>query len=277
MSADIVNQASDWVARNDAILLQYIINLAAALLILLVGYIAAKMISSTMVRVMEKRRVDVTITRFCGNITHYAILTFVGIAALGRIGVQTASFVAIIGAAGLAIGLALQGSLSNFASGVLLILFRPLKTGEYVEAAGTSGTVESVQIFTTVLMTPDNKMVVIPNANILSGNIINYSRTGTRRVDLVIGVSYKADLAQTKAVLQSVLEKESRLLKEPAATIGVSALADSSVNFVVRPWVKTGDYWDVYFDLHENIKIALDEAGIEIPFPQMDVHIEKAA
>ncbi len=277
MNADIVNQASDWVARNDAILLQYIVNLAAALLILLVGYIAAKMISSTMVRVMEKRRVDTTITRFCGNMTHYAILTFVAIAALGRIGVQTASFVAIIGAAGLAIGLALQGSLSNFASGVLLILFRPLKTGEYVEAAGTSGTVESVQIFTTVLMTPDNKMVVIPNANILNGNIINYSRTGTRRVDLVIGVSYKADLAQTKSVLKSVLEKESRLLKEPAATIGVSALADSSVNFVVRPWVKTEDYWDVYFDLHENIKIALDEAGIEIPFPQMDVHIEKAA
>lgn len=125
-------------------------------------------------------------------------------------------------------------------------------------------------------MTPDNKMVVIPNANILNGNIINYSRTGTRRVDLVIGVSYKADLAQTKTVLQSVLEKESRLLKEPAATIGVSALADSSVNFVVRPWLKTEDYWDVYFDLHENIKIALDEAGIEIPFPQMDVHLEKA-
>ena len=277
MNADIVNQASDWVARNDAILLQYIVNLAAALLILLVGYIAAKMISSTMVRVMEKRRVDTTITRFCGNMTHYAILTFVAIAALGRIGVQTASFVAIIGAAGLAIGLALQGSLSNFASGVLLILFRPLKTGEYVEAAGTSGTVESVQIFTTVLMTPDNKMVVIPNANILNGNIINYSRTGTRRVDLVIGVSYKADLAQTRTVLQSVLEKESRLLKEPSATIGVSALADSSVNFVVRPWVKTEDYWDVYFDLHENIKIALDEAGIEIPFPQMDVHLEKVA
>ncbi|WP_211827317.1 small-conductance mechanosensitive channel MscS [Kistimonas asteriae] len=277
MSADIVNQASDWVARNDTILLQYIINLAAALLTLLVGYIAAKMISSTMVRVMEKRRVDTTITRFCGNMAHYAILTFVGIAALGRIGVQTASFVAIIGAAGLAIGLALQGSLSNFASGVLLILFRPLKTGEYVEAAGTAGTVESVQIFTTVLMTPDNKMVVIPNANILNGNIINYSRTGTRRVDLVIGVSYKADLAQTKAVLQSVLEKESRLLKDPTPTIGVSALADSSVNFVVRPWVKTEDYWDVYFDLHQNIKIALDEAGIEIPFPQMDVHLEKVA
>ena len=277
MSADIVNQASDWVARNDTILLQYIINLAAALLTLLVGYIAAKMISSTMVRVMEKRRVDTTITRFCGNMTHYAILTFVGIAALGRIGVQTASFVAIIGAAGLAIGLALQGSLSNFASGVLLILFRPLKTGEYVEAAGTAGTVESVQIFTTVLMTPDNKMVVIPNANILNGNIINYSRTGTRRVDLVIGVSYKADLAQTKGVLQNVLEKESRLLKDPVPTIGVSALADSSVNFVVRPWVKTENYWDVYFDLHENIKIALDEAGIEIPFPQMDVHLEKVA
>lgn len=275
MNADIINQVDDWIARSNGIILQYIINLAAALLILLAGYIAARMTESTLVHVMKKHRVDATVTHFCGNMVYYTVLTFAGIAALGRIGVQTASFVAIIGAAGLAIGLALQGSLSNFASGVLLVLFRPIKTGEYVEAAGTSGVVESIQIFTTVLITRDNKMVVIPNANILNGNIINYSRTGTRRVDLVIGVSYKADLAQTRNVLQGVLEKDDRLLKEPAPVIGVSALADSSVNFVVRPWVETGDYWNVYFDLHENIKIALDEAGIGIPFPQMDIHLEK--
>ncbi|MCK5893323.1 MAG: mechanosensitive ion channel [Endozoicomonadaceae bacterium] len=277
MNTEVLSLAQDWVARYDDIVLKYAVNVAAALLTLLIGHISAKVVSRTIVRVMEKRRVDVTITRFCGNIIHYSILTFVVIAALGRIGVQTASFVAIIGAAGLAIGLALQGSLSNFAAGVLLVIFRPLKTGELVEIAGVVGFVEAIQIFTTVLMTTDNKMVVIPNSNILSSNIINYSRTGTRRVDLVIGVSYKADLAKTKRVLRCVLEKDHRLLKEPAAIIGVNALADSSVNFVVRPWVNAADYWDVFFDLHENIKIALDEAGIEIPFPQMDVHLEKCS
>lgn len=277
MSADILGLAGKWLTHYDGIVLKYIMNLAAALLLLTLGYIAAKMISSAMVKIMKRNHVDTTITHFIGSMTHYAILTFVAIAALGRVGVQTASFVAIIGAAGLAIGLALQGSLSNFAAGILLILFRPLKAGEYVEAAGTAGFVESVQIFTTVLIMMDNKMVVIPNANILSNNIINYSRTGTRRVDLVIGVSYKADLAKTKAVLRSVLEKDDRLLKEPVATVGVGALADFSVNFIVRPWVKSSDYWAVFFDLHENIKIALDEAGIEIPFPQMDVHLEKRA
>lgn len=277
MSADILSLAGKWLTHYDEIVLEYIMNLAAALLLLTLGYIAAKMISSTMVKIMKRNRVDVTITHFSGSMVHYTILTFVAIAALGRVGVQTASFVAIIGAAGLAIGLALQGSLSNFAAGVLLILFRPLKAGEYVEAAGAAGFVESVQIFTTVLIMMDNKMVVIPNANVLSNNIINYSRTGTRRVDLVIGVSYKADLAKTKTVLRSVLEKDNRLLKEPVATVGVSALADFSVNFIVRPWVKSSDYWAVFFDLHENIKIALDEAGIEIPFPQMDVHLEKMA
>jgi small conductance mechanosensitive channel len=199
----------------------------------------------------------------------YVIIAFVIIAALSKIGVETTSFVAIIGAAGLAVGLALQGSLSNFASGVLIIALRPFKAGEYIEAAGTGGVVESVQIFSTTLTTADNKYVVVPNSSILSGNIVNYSRKPTRRIDLVVGVSYSADLAKTKAVLEAVLAANSKILPTPAPQIAVAELADSSVNLVVRPWVNGGDYWPVRFELMEAIKNGLDEAGIEIPFPQM--------
>jgi small conductance mechanosensitive channel len=193
------------------------------------------------------------------------------------VGIETTSFIAILGAAGLAIGLALQGSLSNFASGVLIIMLRPFKSGDYIEAAGKSGSVEKIEIFATELRTPDNKVVIVPNSSIMSGAITNYSREATRRIDLVIGVDYDADLKQAKQVLQSVLEADDRILKDPAYTVAVSELADSSVNFVVRPWVKTPDYWAVYFDLMENIKLALDEANINIPYPQMDVHVQKEA
>ncbi|WP_080536678.1 mechanosensitive ion channel domain-containing protein, partial [Vibrio vulnificus] len=190
-------------------------------------------------------------------------------------GVKTASVVAVIGAAGLAVGLALQGSLSNFAAGVLIVAFRPFKSGDYVEIGGVAGSVEAIQIFQTVLKTPDNKMVVVPNSGVIGGAITNYSRHATRRVDLMIGVSYKSDLKKTKQVIRETLEKDARILKDPDMTIGVVALADSSVNFVVRPWCKTEDYWNVYFDSMQAIKEALDANGIEIPFPQMDVHLNK--
>ena len=218
---------------------------------------------------------DKAVVEFVHGLVRYLLFVIVLIAALGRVGVQTASVVAVIGAAGLAVGLALQGSLSNFAAGVLIVAFRPFKSGDYVEIGGVAGSVEAIQIFQTVLKTPDNKMVVVPNSSVIGGAITNYSRHETRRVDLVIGVSYKADLKQTKQVIRETLEKDPRILKDPDMTIGVLALADSSVNFVVRPWCKTADYWDVYFDSTLAIKEALDAAGIEIPFPQMDVHLNK--
>ncbi|WP_299735104.1 small-conductance mechanosensitive channel MscS [uncultured Endozoicomonas sp.] len=273
MDFDLAAQSSDWLQNNQALLIDYCVNIISALLTLVIGILIARFVSNALNRIMVKKNVDGIVASFTSNMTKYLIIAFVVAASLSRIGIQTASLVAIIGAAGLAIGLALQGSLSNFAAGVLLIIFRPIKKGEYVEIAGVGGSVESVQIFTTVVITPDNKMVVVPNNNVLSNNIVNYTRTGQRRVDLVIGVSYSADLKKTREILEKVLSEDDRILKDPSWTIGVLALADSSVNFAVRPWAKSSDYWDVYFSLHENIKNALDEAGIEIPFPQRDVHL----
>ncbi len=277
METTIIDQSASWLQNNQGLFIEYTVNIAAALLTLLIGIFAARIVSKALSTLMLSRKVDGIVVSFTANMIKYLILAFVVIAALGRIGIQTASFVAVIGAAGLAIGLALQGALSNFAAGVLLIIFRPLKTGEYVEIAGTAGTVESVQIFTTVLLSPDNKMIVVPNNNVLSNNIVNFSRTGKRRVDLTVGVSYSSDLKKTRSVIQSILEADSRVLKNPAFTIGVCALADSSVNFVVRPWVSSSDYWGTFFDLYENIKLALDAADIEIPFPQQDVHLFQQA
>ncbi|WP_095210217.1 small-conductance mechanosensitive channel MscS [Endozoicomonas ascidiicola] len=273
MDFDLAAQSSDWLQNNQALLIDYCVNVISALLTLVIGILIARFVSNALNRVMVKKNVDGIVASFTSNMTKYLIIAFVVAASLSRIGIQTASLIAIIGAAGLAIGLALQGSLSNFAAGVLLIIFRPIKKGEFVEIAGVGGSVESVQIFTTVVITPDNKMVVVPNNNVLSNNIVNYTRTGQRRVDLVIGVSYSADLKKTREILEKVLSEDDRILKDPSWTIGVLALADSSVNFAVRPWAKSSDYWDVYFSLHENIKNALDEAGIEIPFPQRDVHL----
>jgi small conductance mechanosensitive channel len=201
------------------------------------------------------------------------LLTFVVLAAINQIGVQTTSFIAIIGAAGLAIGLALQGSLANLAAGVLIILFRPYKVGDYIEGGGVAGTVEEVQIFTTILKTPDNKTIIVPNGQIMGGTITNFSAMAERRIDLVVGVGYDADLDKTRQVLTDLLSADQRILEEPATLIGVVELADSSVNLVVRPWVKTADYWSVYFDLNERIKKRFDVEGITIPFPQRDVHV----
>lgn len=274
-SADVVANSLEWMSNNQGLIIEYGLNIVSSVATLFLGMLVARIISNTFHRVLTKRKLDTTIVDFVSHMVKYVIVAFVVIAALSRIGVQTTSFIALIGAAGLAVGLALQGSLSNFASGVLIIVLRPFKAGEYIEAAGTAGSVESVQIFATTLITIDNKFVVVPNSSILGGNIINYSRKATRRIDLVIGVSYNANLQQTKAVLEAVVNANARVLKNPGAQVAVAELGDSSVNFVVRPWVKSPDYWDVRFELMEAIKDALDKEGIEIPFPQMDVHMDK--
>jgi small conductance mechanosensitive channel len=272
---DGLSQAEKWLTNNSDLLVQYGVNIISAVLILFIGNIIVKAVANSVSKVLEKKNMDKAVVEFVHGLVRYLLFVIVLIAALGRVGVQTASVVAVIGAAGLAVGLALQGSLSNFAAGVLIVAFRPFKSGDYVEIGGVAGSVEAIQIFQTVLKTPDNKMVVVPNSGVIGSPITNYSRHETRRVDLVIGVSYSADLKQTKQVIRDVLEKDTRILKDPDIQIGVLALADSSVNFVVRPWCKTADYWDVYFDSTQAIKEALDEAGIEIPFPQMDVHLNK--
>lgn len=272
METEILDNATSWVVHNQTLIIGYAVNLAAAILTLFIGWFASSLISGGLNKVMRARHLDVTIADFVSNLIKYAMLAFVVIAALGRIGVQTASFVAVIGAAGLAVGLALQGSLSNLAAGVLIIVFRPLKAGEYVEVAGVGGTVQTVQIFTTILTTADNKMVVVPNGSILNGTITNYSRMDIRRVDMTFGISYDSDLRLAKEILQKLVKEEARVLTDKDVTIAVAALADSSVNIVVRPWVKTADYWGVFYDFQERVKLAFDEVGIDIPFPQMTIH-----
>ncbi|EAS63785.1 small-conductance mechanosensitive channel MscS [Photobacterium angustum] len=270
-----VLHAGNWLSDNQDLLIQYAVNLVSALLILFIGNMIVKAVAGAVAKVLRKKEMDNAVVEFIHGLVRYLLFVIVLIAALSRIGVQTASVVAVIGAAGLAVGLALQGSLSNFAAGVLIVAFRPFKSGDFVEVAGVSGAVESIQIFSTELRTPDNKTVVVPNSSIIGNPITNYSRNATRRIDLTIGVSYSADLQKTKEVLKRVVTADERVLKDPEPTIGVVALADSSVNFVVRPWVNTPDYWAVYFDLNQAIKEELDKEGIEIPFPQMDVHLNK--
>lgn len=272
---DGLNQAETWLTNNSDLLIQYGVNIISAIVILFIGNIIVKAVANSVSKVLNKKEMDKAVVEFIHGLVRYLLFVIVLIAALGRVGVETASVVAVIGAAGLAVGLALQGSLSNFAAGVLIVAFRPFKSGDYVEIGGVAGSVEAIQIFQTVLKTPDNKMVVVPNSGVIGGAITNYSRHATRRVDLTIGVSYKSDLKKTKQVIRETLEKDARILKDPDMTIGVLALADSSVNFVVRPWCKTEDYWGVYFDSMQAIKEALDANGIEIPFPQMDVHLNK--
>ncbi|NRA83053.1 MAG: mechanosensitive ion channel [Gammaproteobacteria bacterium] len=266
----------NWYASNSDMLINYVIALVIAVLIYWVGSKIAKMISKVVGRLMEKRKLDPVIVSFISSLSYGLLMAFVIIAALSQLGVQTASFIAIIGAAGLAVGLALQGSLSNFASGILIIAFRPFKAGDFIEAGGAAGVVESIKLFSTVIRSGDNKEIILPNSGVVGGAIINYSAKPTRRIDLVIGVSYDADIRHAKKVLAEVVAASDKVLKDPAPLVAVHALADSSVNFVVRPWVKSSDYWPVYFELMENIKIRLDQENIGIPYPQMDVHIQKS-
>jgi len=253
--------------------IEFAINLVLAILIFYVGKFVVNLIVRGTVKVMQAQEVDKTLQTFVGNLERMVLMVIVIIAAIGQLGIQTTSFIAIFGAAGLAVGLALQGSLSNFAAGVLIVLFRPYKVGDFIEGAGISGVVEQVQILTTVLKTGDNKQIIVPNGQVMNSIITNYSAKDTRRVDMVVGVSYDDNLDKVRSTLQELINAEDRILDEPACTIAVSELADSSVNFVVRPWVKTSDYWGVMFDMTEAIKKRFDKEGISFPFPQQDVYL----
>jgi small conductance mechanosensitive channel len=263
----------EWVSTHGV---AYAVRVLGAVVILILGRWAALGLSRLTRRLLEKRKLDPTIAAFVSNLVFFALLTFVGVAAIQNLGIPTASLVAVIGAAGLAIGLALQGSLSNFAASFLLILFRHFKKGDFIEGAGTAGIVEEIQVFATVLKTPDNKKVIIPNAKLTNDNIINYSALETRRVDFKFGVAYSSDIPQVKKILERVISEEPRVLKDPAPTIAVLELADSSVNLAVRVWVKVPDYWAVFFDLNEKVKLTFDREGVKIPFPQRDVHLYQA-
>jgi small conductance mechanosensitive channel len=252
------------------------IKVATALAIFFIGKFIIRLAVGGLRKLMRKQTVEPTLETFICNLVRTALLVVVIIATIGALGIETTSFIAIFGAAGLAVGLALQGSLSNFASGVLIVLFRPYKVGDFIEAAGISGSVEQVQILTTILKTGDNKQIIVPNSQIMDSIITNYSANDTRRIDLVIGVSYSDDLDKTRKTLQELIATDVRILAEPAPTIAVSELGDSSVNFVVRPWAATSDYWAVRFDLIEAIKKRFDQDDISFPFPQRDVHLYKA-
>ncbi len=253
------------------------LQLLAAIAVFVVGRWIAKGLVKGLVAAMERADADPTLVGFIRNVAYWGLIAIVVIAAAGQLGVQTTSFIAVLGAAGLAVGLALQGALANFAAGVLMMIFRPFKAGDYVEAAGVAGSVEEISIFTTKLKTPDNKIVIVPNGQVTSGSITNYSANDTRRVDMAFGIGYGDDIDKAKRIIREVLDADERVLKDPAPVIVLSELGDSSVNFAVRPWAKASDYWGLFFDTQETVKKRFDAEGISIPFPQRDVHIYQEA
>jgi small conductance mechanosensitive channel len=263
----------DIFAQIKEILAIYGIRVIAALVIFIIGRWVAKGIRNLIKRLMKRTKVDKTLISFICNLSYVAMLAFVIVAALSKLGIETTSLVAILGAASLAVGLALRGSLANFAAGVLMIIFRPFKVGDYIEGGGTSGTVEEIQIFTTQLKTPDNKTVIVPNGKIFGDKIINYSAKGTRRVDMTFGIGYEDDIDKARAVIREIIESDARVLKDQPIVVAVSELADSSVNFTVRVWTTSGDYWAFYWDTTEAVKKRFDAEGIGIPYPQTDVHL----
>ena len=267
---DSINNAGSWLVRNQALLLSYAVNIVAALAIIIVGLIVARIVSNTVNRLMRARHIDATVADFLSALVRYAVIAFTLIAALGRVGVQTASVIAVLGAAGLAVGLALQGSLSNLAAGVLLVVFRPFRAGEYVDLGGIAGTVLNVQIFSTTLRSADGKIVVVPNGKIIAGNIINFSREPVRRNEFIIGVAYDADIDKVKQLLTNIIESDERILKDREMTVRLNELGASSVNYVVRVWSKSSDLQSVYWDVLERIKRDFDANGIGFPYPQMD-------
>ena len=253
--------------------LDLLIKLVVAIVIFVIGKWIARKITNLVNKAMGKANMDETLVSFLGNGVYMVLMVCVVLAALDYLGVKTTGFVAILGAAGLAVGLALQGSLANFASGVLIIMFRPFKKGDAVDGGGVFGIVEEITILTTVMRTPDNKVIIVPNSQIMGGAITNFSTKPTRRVDLVIECGYDDDLKKVRSVLESILNDDERVLKDPSYTIGLSEIGDSSVNFVVRPWVNAADYWDVYFGVQEEVFNRFGEEGISIPYPQTDVHL----
>ncbi len=270
-SVDYLQIGKDWLIANGP-------GVLVAIVILVLGRWLAMWLAALGRKAMVRGGVDETLSRFLGKLIYYGLLTAVVIAAADQIGIKTTSFIAILGAAGLAIGLALKDSLANFASGVMLILFRPFKVGDYVTAGGVSGTVQQIDIFSTILLTVDNQKIIVPNSGITSGVITNVNAESTRRIDLTVAIGYDDDIRKAKNSLEDLVRADKRILEDPAPTVAVSELADSSVNLIVRPWVQTGDYWGVRLDLIEKIKLTFDEQGISFPYPQQDVHMyQKAA
>ncbi|MFQ5354977.1 MAG: mechanosensitive ion channel family protein [Mariprofundaceae bacterium] len=251
------------------------INIVFAVAIFIVGRVVASVLVQLLEKLLIRTGMDLILVNFIRNIVRSLLLLFIIIAALDQLGVDTTSLIAILGAAGLAVGLALKSSLQNFAAGVMLIIFRPFKTGDFVEAGGTSGVIEHIHIFSTTLRTPDNREVMVPNGNIYGGTITNFSARDTRRIDMVFGIGYDDDIRKARKIIEDIMDADERILKDPAASVALAELADSSVNFFVRPWVKSTDFWSVKCDLNERIKLAFDENGISIPYPQMDVHLDK--
>lgn len=273
MGGVMADPAGWWKNTGQQMVTDLGISLITAVLIFVIGRWVSRQIQRLIRKMMEKANMDETLVGFATGLVYAALMAFVVLAALGRLGVQTTSFVAIIGAAGLAVGLALQGSLANFAAGVLMLVFRPFKIGDFVEGGGTAGVVRAINIFTTTLTTPDNKRIIVPNSGMMGGNITNFSVEDTRRVDLVACIGYDDDIDKAKEVLKGIVDADVRVLNDPAPTIAVVAMNDSSIDIVVRPWVKPADYWDVYFALTEAIKKGIEGAGMNIPYPQRDIHV----
>lgn len=248
-----------------------------ALIVFVIGKWLASKLALLVGNGLKRSKMDEMLVDFVQSLMGWALMLVVIIAALSQLGIDTTSLIALLGAAGLAVGLALKDSLSNFAAGVMLLVFRPFRINDFVSVAGVDGTVEKIHVFTTTILTPDNKENIIPNSAVYGGVITNYSARETRRVDMVFGIGYDDDIKKAKDVLMKIVSSHEKTLSDPAPLVAVSELADSSVNFTVRAWSKTADYWAVYFDCHEQIKIAFDEVGISIPYPQMDVHTDKVA
>jgi len=262
-------------AGSGSVVSQWLISIAFAIAIVVVGRIVVKWLVKLIRKLMVRSDFDPILVNFASSIANAVLLLFVFIAALDQLGVNTTSLIALLGAAGLAIGLALQGSLQNFAAGVMMIVFRPFKLGDFIEAGGVMGVVDQISIFSTTMNTVDNREIIIPNGQIYAGAITNYSAKDTRRIDMVFGIGYGDDMLKAKKIMEDIVTKHELVLDEPAPAVAVAELADSSVNFNVRPWVKSADYWGVRSELIEQIKLAFDKKGISIPYPQMDIHTDK--
>ncbi len=265
----------EYLSKGLTLMINFMPRLFVALITLVVGLWIIRIIIKMTARLMRRQKVDITLRPFLLKLMSISLKVMLVISVAGMMGLQVTSFIAVLGAAGLAVGMALQGSLSNFAGGVLILLFKPFKVGDYIKAQGHSGTVHEIQIFNTILKTPDNKTIIIPNGILSNGSMVNYSTESTRRLDFEFGISYEDDIRKAKKTIESVVKKEKRIFKEPPYQIVVGELGDSSVNLILRMWVKKEDYWDIKFDMIESVKYALDKAKIKIPYPQMDVHVKK--
>ena len=276
-TTETTSQVADWTHTARELVVSYGPRVLAAIAILIVGWFVARALTTLSKRGMGRANLDKTLSRFLSNLVFMLLMTFVVLAAISKLGVETASFIAVIGAAGFSIGFALQGSLSNFAAGVMILIFRPFRTGDAIEAGGTAGEVADVGIFSTVLLTPDNKKVIVANSAITGGNITNYSAMPSRRVDMQFGIGYGDDLRKAKQILEQLMAADPRVLKDPPCVVAVGSLGDSSVNLVCRPWVKSADYWPVHFDTHEKVKLAFEGQEFIGPRHQRDVHLHQVA